>query len=196
LFTAIAGASVILGAAVISGSGDESDAAETSAQSADVLDRSMTTITGEERSLEDYRGNVILIVNTASKCGLTPQYKGLESLYESHKDKGFVILGFPANNFGKQEPGSDEEIAEFCEQNYGVSFPMFSKISVKGDDIHPLYKQLTTQPAPIGGKVQWNFQKYIVDREGNVVAMFGPRTKPDDLEMVALIETLLDEAGG
>ena len=190
LYFAICGAAIVLAASVVSVMGDDRRSDEAGSG---VLDRTMTTITGQEQSLETYRGDVILIVNTASKCGLTPQYEGLESLYESHKDAGFVILGFPANNFGAQEPGSDEEIAEFCERNYGVSFPMFSKISVKGDDIHPLYERLTGEEAPIGGEVQWNFQKYIVDRSGSVVAMFEPRTTPDDPELVGLIEKLLTD---
>lgn len=183
LIASIAGALSILALSAFNAQGDDPGAG--------VLDRTMTTITGEHKPLSDYRGEVILIVNTASKCGLTPQYAGLESLYESHKEQGFVILGFPANNFAGQEPGSESEIAEFCQQNYGVTFPMFSKISVKGDDIDPLYKRLTTMPAPVGGEVQWNFQKYVVDRKGNVVAMFEPRTAPDDPALVELIDSLL-----
>ena len=186
------GAAVILFASALSVSGGSKESPCRGA-GASVLECTMTTLAGEKQSLEQYKGDVVLIVNTASECGLTPQYEGLETLYESHKDDGFVILGFPANNFGAQEPGSDSDIAAFCELNYGVSFPMFSKISVKGDDIHQLYEQLTTMPEPIGGEVQWNFQKYVVDRQGNVVAMFEPRTPPDDVELVALIETLLDE---
>lgn len=200
----LGGAMIIFGAAtvgVLGGHDDDKAAAspepapaiETPSAGADVLGYTKTKLTGGEQSLEAYRGKVVLIVNTASKCGFTPQYEGLESLYESHKDDGFVILGFPANNFRQQEPGTDGEIAEFCKMNYGVSFPMFSKISVKGDDIDPLYAQLTGQPEPIGGEVQWNFQKYVVDRDGKVVAMFEPQTKPDDVELVALIETLLAE---
>lgn len=130
-------------------------------------------------------------MNVASRCGLTPQYTGLQSLYERYGGKGLQILGFPANDFMGQEPGTDEEIAQFCDMNYGVTFPVFSKISVKGDDMHPLYAELTSMPEPIGGEVLWNFQKYLVDREGNVVAKFGPRTEPDDAELVAKIEELL-----
>lgn len=193
LIASLGGAGVILFASLFSvTSGSDSQSAQAE-PTVGVLEHTMTTLVGEEQSLEEYKGDVVLIVNTASKCGLTPQYEGLEALYREHKDDGFVVLGFPANNFGKQEPGSDEEIAEFCEMNYGVSFPMFSKISVKGDDIHPLYQQLTSMPEPIGGEVQWNFQKYVVDRSGSVVAMFGPRTAPDNAELVAMIETLLEE---
>ncbi len=157
-----------------------------------VLDFEMARLDGRAESLEKYKGDVVLIVNTASRCGLTPQYEGLETLYDSYEPFGFTVLGFPANNFMNQEPGTDEEIAEFCNKNYGVTFPMFSKISVKGEDQHPLYQRLTRQPEPIGGDVVWNFQKYLVDREGNVIAKFGPRTKPGDPEIVAKIQELLD----
>lgn len=183
LIPAVMGAIVILGGSVVSTMGKD--------KGTGVLDRTMTTLAGDEQPLNEYLGEVVLIVNTASQCGLTPQYDGLESLYGTRKDQGFVILGFPANNFGNQEPGSDEEIAEFCELNFGVTFPMFSKISVKGDDIHPLYEQLTSMPEPIGGEVQWNFQKYVVDRSGEVVAKFGPRTAPEDPELLKLIDSLL-----
>jgi glutathione peroxidase len=158
-----------------------------------VLDFKMKRLSGEEEALAAYKGKVVMIVNVASKCGLTPQYKGLEAAYQKYKDRGFVVLGFPANNFLGQEPGTDTEIAEFCERNYGVSFPMFSKISVKGDDQHPLYAKLTNQPAPVGGDVEWNFQKYLVDRSGNVVARYSPRTRPDDENLVAKIEHLLSQ---
>ncbi|MCA9287555.1 MAG: glutathione peroxidase [Phycisphaerales bacterium] len=153
----------------------------------------MHRIDGAEEPLEAYRGRVVMVVNVASACGLTPQYEGLEALYEQHAGDGLVILGFPANNFGGQEPGSDSEISSFCTQNYGVTFPMFSKISVKGKDIDPLYETLTSMPAPIGGEVQWNFQKYVVNRQGEVVAKFSPRTKPDDPALVALIDGLLED---
>jgi glutathione peroxidase len=133
----------------------------------------------------------VLIVNTASKCGLTPQYEGLESLYDTYKDRGFVVLGFPANDFMGQEPGTDAQIAEFCRSQYSIRFPMFSKITVKGDGMHPLYQRLTSQPAPVGGPVTWNFQKYLLDRSGAVVAKFDPRTKPDDPALVGKIEELL-----
>ena len=156
-----------------------------------VLDRKMTRLNGQEEDLSAYKGKVVMVVNTASKCGLTPQYKGLQAIYDQYRDKGFEILGFPANDFMGQEPGTDEDIAEFCEMNYGVSFPMFSKISVKGDEMHPLYQEITTMPEPIGGEVLWNFQKYLLDREGNVVKKFGPRTTPEDPEVTTAIEELL-----
>ncbi len=156
-----------------------------------MLDRTMKRLDGSEENLNKYTGNVVLMVNVASKCGLTPQYKGLQALYDQYQGKGLQILGFPANNFMGQEPGTSEEIAEFCELNYGVSFPLFEKISVKGDDIHPLYAELTSMPEPIGGEVLWNFQKYLVNRDGEVVAKFGPRTVPEDPELVGKIEELL-----
>jgi glutathione peroxidase len=155
------------------------------------LDFTMKRLDGSEQSLTDYKGKVLMLVNVASRCGLTPQYKGLQELYGRYQGKGFEILGFPANNFMGQEPGSDEEIAQFCEMNYGVTFPLFSKISVKGDDIHPLYATLTSQPEPVGGEVLWNFQKYLVDRSGEVVAKFSPRATPEDPELVAKIEELI-----
>jgi glutathione peroxidase len=152
----------------------------------------MKTIDGNEKKLSDYKGKVLMIVNVASKCGHTPQYKGLEALYEKYKDQGFMILGFPANNFFSQEPGTNEEIKKFCSLNYGVTFDMFSKISVKGDDQHPLYHYLTEE-SPVPGAVKWNFQKYLVDRNGNVVEKFSPGTEPTDKEVIAGIEKLVSE---
>ncbi len=159
------------------------------------LDTTMKRLDGGEQNLADYRGKVVLRVNVASKCGLTPQYDGLEALYRTYKDKGLVVLGFPANDFAGQEPGTDKDIADFCRSTYGVEFPMFSKITVKGDAMHPLYKELTSQPAPIGGEVKWNFQKYLLDRKGNVVAKFEPQVKPDDPALVKKVEELLAQAG-
>lgn len=156
-----------------------------------MIDLNMKRIDGAEQALSEYDGQVRLIVNVASKCGNTPQYEALEQLYEQYRDRGFTILAFPANNFGGQEPGTDEEIAEFCSTTYGVQFPLFSKISVTGDDIHPLYQYLTTQPEPVGGDVGWNFQKYLVDRQGNVVRRFGPRKPPLDPDVTSAIEALL-----
>lgn len=150
------------------------------------------TIDGKDKSLSDYKGKVLMIVNVASKCGHTPQYKGLQALYEKYKDQGFVILGFPANNFLWQEPGTDDEIKNFCTLNYGVTFDMFSKISVKGKDQHPLYRYLTEE-SPVPGAVKWNFQKYLVDRNGNVVEKFAPGVKPDEKEVIDKIEQLLRE---
>lgn len=153
-----------------------------------VLGYTMSDIDGESVDLGTYTGKVVLMVNTASECGLTPQYAGLEKLYRAHKDAGFVILGFPANNFGAQEPGSDKDIHAFCTETYDVTFPMFSKISVTGDDAHPLYQQLTSlSEAP-----NWNFTKYLVDREGHFVARFEPQTTPDDVSLGAKIELLLE----
>jgi glutathione peroxidase len=156
-----------------------------------VLDYRMNRIDGTPQDLADYRGQVLLLVNVASKCGLTPQYDGLEALYDRYRERGFSVLGFPANDFAGQEPGSDEQIAEFCRSTYGVRFPMFSKITVKGEGQHALYRELTSLPAPIGGEVQWNFQKYLVNRRGEVVAKFDPRTAPDDPTLVARLEALL-----
>ena len=149
-----------------------------------VYDFSATTIDGKPRKLADYKGKVLLVVNTASKCGFTPQYKGLEALYKKYKDKGLVVLGFPSNQFGAQEPGPESEIAEFCEMNYGVTFPMFSKIDVNGDAAHPLYKYLTsTKKGLLGSEaIKWNFTKFLVDKKGNVVERYAPTTKPEDLE--------------
>jgi glutathione peroxidase len=152
----------------------------------------MKTIDEKDKKLSDYNGKVLMIVNVASKCGHTPQYKGLESIYEKYKDRGFMVLGFPANNFLWQEPGSDKEIKEFCTLNYGVTFDMFSKISVKGKEQNPLYRYLT-QESPVPGAVSWNFQKYLVDRKGNVVAKFDPGTEPTDKKVIDEIEKLLAE---
>jgi glutathione peroxidase len=151
----------------------------------------MKRIDGTEQPLSDYQGSVLLVVNVASRCGLTPQYEALERLYETYRERGFEILGFPANDFMGQEPGTDEEIAEFCSQQYDVQFPLFSKISVKGEGQDPLYQYLTSLPEPLGGDIQWNFQKFLVDREGNVVRRFSPRMTPDDPELVGAIEALL-----
>ena len=151
----------------------------------------MKRLDGSEESLTNYQGKVVMLVNVASKCGLTPQYTALQELYIKYQGQGFEILGFPANDFMGQEPGTDEEIGQFCEANYGVTFPVFSKISVKGEEMHPLYAEITSQPEPIGGDVLWNFQKYLVDREGNLVAKFGPRTTPDAPEVVAKIQELI-----
>ena len=156
-----------------------------------VLERKMKRLNGQEEDLSRYKGKVVMVVNTASKCGLTPQYKGLQAIYDQYKDRGFEILGFPANDFMGQEPGTEEEISEFCEINYGVTFPMFSKISVKGDAMDPLYREITTMPEPIGGDVMWNFQKYLLDRQGNVVKKIGPQTTPEDPSVVSAIEELL-----
>ena len=158
-----------------------------------VLERTMTRLDGSEEDLSHYKGKVVMLVNVASKCGLTPQYKGLQALYDRYGQKGLVILGFPANDFMGQEPGTDEEIGQFCELNFGVTFPLFSKISVKGEAMHPLYREITTMPEPIGGDVLWNFQKYLLNKSGDVVRKIGPQTKPEDPEVSAAIEALLEE---
>lgn len=158
-----------------------------------VLDRSMKRLDGSEEDLSNYKGKVVMVVNVASRCGLTPQYKGLQAIYDRYKGRGFEILGFPANDFMGQEPGSDEEIGQFCEQNYGVSFPLFSKISVKGEGMHPLYREITGMPEPVGGDVLWNFQKYLLNKSGAVVKKIGPQTTPEDAEVTRAIEALLAE---
>lgn len=149
-----------------------------------IYDIEVTTIKGESKKIEDFKGKVLLIVNTASKCGFTPQFKGLESLYEKHKDQGFEVLGFPCNQFLSQDPGSDSEISEFCELNYGVTFPMFSKIDVNGPDTHPLYQLLKSEAKGVLGseKIKWNFTKFLVDSEGNIVKRYAPNTEPKDIE--------------
>lgn len=158
-----------------------------------VYDYSGTTITGEEKPLSDYKGNVLLIVNTASKCGFTPQFKGLEAIYEQFKDKGFMVLGFPCNQFANQDPGENEEIAQFCELNYGVTFPMFAKIDVNGKNAHPLFKHLAEEaPGLLGSKaIKWNFTKFLVNKRGEVVERYGSMTTPESI--VGDINKLLAE---
>lgn len=153
----------------------------------------MKNIEGKDVSLADYKGKAILIVNVASKCGYTPQYEDLQSLYEKYADKDFVILGFPANNFMGQEPGSNAEIQSFCKKNYGVTFPMFSKISVKGNDMAELYKFLTKKERNglMDSKVKWNFQKYLLDKDGKLVAKFAPGDEPLGEDIVSAIEKLI-----
>ena len=139
---------------------------------------------GENKAFTDYEGKVLLIVNTASKCGFTPQYAGLEKLYEKYKDQGLVVLGFPCNQFGGQEPGTEEQIGVFCQKNYGVTFPMFAKIDVNGDNAHPLYRFLkSSAPGLLGSEsIKWNFTKFLIDRHGKVVDRFAPATKPEEIE--------------
>ena len=150
---------------------------------ADIYEFEVQTITGDKAGLDSYESQVMLIVNTASKCGFTPQYEGLEALYAKFKDQGLVILGFPCNQFGGQEPGSESDIAEFCQLNYGVSFPMFAKIDVNGDDADPLFMYLKKSQKGILGseKIKWNFTKFLVNRDGEVIARFAPTVKPKDL---------------
>jgi glutathione peroxidase len=150
-------------------------------------------INSNDVNLAIYKGNVLLIVNVASKCGFTPQYTGLENLYRKYKDKGFEILGFPSNDFLSQEPGTNEEIKSFCSLNYGVDFPMFSKISVKGKNIHPLYKFLTEKETDpnFAGKITWNFNKFLIDRKGNIINRFDSKTEPQNPEVTKAIEAVL-----
>lgn len=156
----------------------------------DYLHLLLRTITGDSITLANFAGKVVLLVNTASKCGYTPQYTGLEALYKSYKDSGLTVIGFPANDFKQQEPGTNAEIAEFCRANYGVTFPMMEKISVKGEAQHPLYKYLTKE-SPFPGEITWNFNKFLLDREGRVVARFDTKIKPDDPQIITRIEELL-----
>lgn len=148
-----------------------------------VYDFTAPMLNGDEVDLSAYKGKVLLIVNTASKCGFTPQYKGLQSLYEQYKDQGLEILGFPCNQFGHQEPGDSGEISEFCELNFGVSFPLFAKIDVNGDDAHPLYQHLKSEaPGLLGSKaIKWNFTKFLINRDGEVVKRYAPTDKPESL---------------
>jgi len=158
-------------------------------------DITASTITGETITLSKYKGKVLLIVNTASKCGFTYQYDGLQELHEKYEEKGLVVLGFPSNNFLGQEPGTNEEIQTFCRLNYGVTFPMFEKISVKGDNQHPLYIYLTSKQTnpEFGGRITWNFNKFLISRTGKIVDRFSSRTKPQDEKLIAAIEAELNK---
>jgi glutathione peroxidase len=160
---------------------------------ASALDYTMKSIDGKPSPLAAYKGKVILMVNVASKCGYTPQYEGLEATYRKYKDQGLVILGFPANNFGGQEPGTDEEIKTFCSTKYNVSFPMFSKISVKGEDKAPLYQFLTDAKAnpTTGGEIKWNFTKFLIGKDGKVISRFESAAKPEGPEITGAIEKAL-----
>ncbi len=172
---------------------DDSAAAKPAA-----LNFTMKDIDGKDVDLSSYKGKVIMMLNVASKCGNTPQYTALEKVYEKYKDKGLVIIGFPANNFGGQEPGTDEQIKEFCtgaDSQYHVKFPLMSKVSVKGDDIAPLFKYLTSQDSkPLSkGDIKWNFEKFLIGRDGKLVGRFGNRTQPEDATVIAAIEKALAE---
>jgi len=158
-----------------------------------IYDFTLNSITGQPVSLAQYKGKVVMIVNVASKCGFTPQYKGLEALYTKYEGKGLVILGFPANNFMSQEPGTNAEIQTFCSRTYNVTFPMFSKISVKGSDQAPLYQFLTDKKAnpATGGDIGWNFTKFVIDRNGKIVARFDSAVEPESSEVTKAIETAL-----
>ena len=158
-----------------------------------IYDIPIHTLDGEASSLAPYEGKTVLVVNVASKCGLTPQYEGLEKLHERYRDQGFRVLGVPCNQFGQQEPGSPEEIATFCSTTYGVTFPMTEKVEVNGPDRHPLYQQLTTKPDADGqaGDVQWNFEKFLISPEGEIVARFRPKVVPDAPEVISAVESVL-----
>ena len=158
-----------------------------------VHDIDLQTLSGDAATLGDFAGSTILVVNVASQCGLTPQYAGLQRLYERFADRGLVVAGFPCNQFGEQEPGSSEEISEFCSANYGVTFPMFAKIDVNGPDRHPLYTELTAVPDAEGnaGDIQWNFEKFLVSADGKAIARFRPMVEPEAPEVVSAIEAAL-----
>lgn len=177
--------------------GDNKSAAKESVKMAEksVLEFTMKNIDGKDIKLDDYRGKVLLMVNVASRCGYTPQYEGLESIYRKYKDQGLVVMGFPANNFMGQEPGTNEEIKTFCKTKYDVTFPMFSKISVAGDDIHPLFRFLTSKETnpEYSGDISWNFNKFLVDRTGNVVNRFATGEKPESDKIAQAIEKALKQ---
>lgn len=157
-----------------------------------IYDYPMTDIDGKKTTLEDYKGKVLLIVNVASKCGYTPQYEGLQAIYEKYNEQGLEIVGFPANNFRGQEPGTEEDIKQFCTLTYGVTFPMSSKVSVVGDDQDPLFTYLTSQPnEDFEGEIDWNFEKFLVDEEGNLIRRFRSKVKPESEELTSAIESLL-----
>jgi glutathione peroxidase len=156
-----------------------------------IYDLKVKDIDGKETSLADYKGKVVLIVNVASQCGLTPQYKGLESVYEKYKAKGLVVLGFPCNQFAGQEPGSNEDIKNFCTSKYNVSFPMFDKIEVNGENRHPLYATLAGKDSPFPGDIKWNFGKFLISRDGKIQKRFEPKTTPESPEVTQAIEAAL-----
>jgi len=178
-----------------SAAADDQDKAKGDTKVTGPLSFTMKTLDGKTVELSKYKGNVVMFVNVASQCGLTPQYKQLEALHEKYADKGLRIIGVPANNFGSQEPGTNEEIAEFCKKNYGVKFDMLSKVSVKGNDQCDLYKFLTSKETnpKFAGDITWNFEKFIIGRDGNVVARFAPRVKPDAPEVITVIEAELQK---
>lgn len=169
---------------------EDAQVAEEKNMNADIYGFSAQTIDGGEASLAEYKGKALLIVNTASRCGFTPQYKGLEELYGKYRGRGFEVLAFPANNFMNQEPGSNEEIKEFCSLKFHTTFPLFSKISVKGKDIHPLYAYLTSRPG-MEGDISWNFNKFLIAPDGRVAARFGSKTDPLADELVRALESVL-----
>ena len=193
LTLAFAAALICAAIFTISLSSRASGALGSAANMKSIYDFSLKDIDHKEVNLGQYRGKVVLVVNVASRCGFTPQYEGLQKVYLKYKDRGFVILGFPANNFMSQEPGTDEEIKAFCSAKYNVTFPIFSKISVKGDDIHPLYKFLTSKDTnpDFGGDIKWNFSKFLVDKNGKIIARFEPAVKPESDPVIQAIEKAL-----
>ena len=161
------------------------------AQSTSLYDIPLKDIDGKATSLKKYQGSVLLIVNVASKCGYTPQYKGLEALQKKYKDKGFTVLGFPCNDFGAQEPGSNSEIKEFCDKNYSVTFPLFDKLHVKGPEQHALYAALTGRNSPFPGDIKWNFNKFLISKDGKILKRFESKVTPESEEMAQAIEAAL-----
>ena len=181
---------VAIAATLTAFAGDSTSAPPTTQPQSSPLGFAVKDIDGKPVDLQQYRGSVVLMVNVASRCGYTKQYKGLEELYEKYKDRGLVVIGFPANNFGGQEPGTEAQIKEFCTSKFGVSFPMMSKISVAGGDKHPLYKYLTEPPTAgdFGGEIGWNFSKFLIGRDGQVYARFNSKIDPADPQLVNAIE--------
>lgn len=156
-----------------------------------IYDLTAIDIDNQTKNLQEYEGKVVLVVNVASKCGFTGQYENLESLYQSYKDKGLVVLGFPCNQFGSQEPGTSEDIKSFCSLNYGVTFPMFEKVEVNGPNQHPLYAHLTGESSPFPGKIKWNFSKFLIGRDGEILARYGSMTNPESSKITDAIEAAL-----
>jgi glutathione peroxidase len=193
LISAVAVTLVCATAFAISMSSRANGTADSGEMMNSIYDFTMKDIDRKEVNLGQYRGKVVLVVNVASRCGYTPQYEGLQKVYLKYKDRGFVILGFPANNFMGQEPGTDEEIKTFCSTKYNVTFPIFSKISVKGDDIHPLYKFLTSKDTnpDFGGDIKWNFSKFLLDKSGKIIARFEPKVTPESDPVIQAIEKAL-----
>ena len=164
-----------------------------SSLSASIFEHKITTLEGQETTLAEHKGNVILIVNVASKCGFTKQYKGLEELYQKYKDQGLVICGFPCNQFGGQEPGSAEEIRQFCSTKYNVTFPMYSKIEVNGKDRHPIFEELIGKDSPVAGNIKWNFTKILVGKDGKPIQRFGSLTSPTSKKVIKEIDDALKQ---